>query len=76
MEHPLIGNLDELTPDQLLEKVNELHSKLTIAYRTGNAQLCNQIRMAIESYQNKLREKQQKQYEEAQQNFNDKIKIS
>ena len=76
MEHPLISNLDDLTPDQLLEKVNELHTKLNIAYRSGNAQLCNQIRMAIESYQNKLREKQQKQYEEAQQNFNDKIKIS
>lgn len=76
MEHPLISNLDDLTPDQLLEKVNELHNKLNIAYRTGNSQLCNQIRMAIESYQNKLREKQQKQYEEAQQNFNDKIKIS
>ena len=76
MEHPLISNLDDLTPDQLLEKVNELHTKLSIAYRSGNSQLCNQIRMAIESYQNKLREKQQKQYEEAQQNFNDKIKIS
>lgn len=76
MEHPLISNLDDLTPDQLLEKVNELHTKLGIAYRSGNSQLCNQIRMAIESYQNKLKEKQQKQYEEAQQNFNDKIKIS
>lgn len=76
MEHPLISNLDDLTPDQLLEKVNELHTKLNIAYRSGNSQLCNQIRMAIESYQNKLREKQQKQYKEAQQNFNDKIKIS
>ena len=76
MEHPLISNLDDLTPDQLLEKVNELHTKLNIAYRSSNSQLCNQIRMAIESYQNKLREKQQKQYEEAQQNFNDKIKIS
>lgn len=76
MEHPLIQNLDDLTIDELAAKVNELSGKLNIAYRTGNGHLCDQIRMAIESYQNKLREKQQKQYSEAQQNFNDKIKIS
>ena len=76
MEHPLIGSLEDFTPEQLLEKITELNRKLSIAYRMGNADLCNQIRMAIESYQNKLREKQQKQYDDAQQNFNDKIKIS
>jgi hypothetical protein len=76
MEHPLIGNIDDLTADQLVEKVNELSSKLNIAYRTGNSNLCNQIRMAMESYNTKLREKQQKQYSDSGQNFNDKIKIS
>lgn len=76
MEHPLISNLDELTPDQLHEKITELTNKLGIAYRTGNGHLCNQIRMALESYTTKLKEKQAKAYEEAQQNFNDKIKIS
>jgi hypothetical protein len=76
VEHPLIGNIDDLTTDQLVEKVNELSSKLNIAYRTGNGDLCNQIRMAMESYNTKLREKQQKQYSDSGQNFNDKIKIS
>ena len=76
MEHPLIGNLEELTPEQLTEKITELHQKLTIAMRTGNGHLCNQIRMAIESYTNKLREKQAKAWEESAQNFKDKINIS
>lgn len=57
MEHPLIANLDDLTEEQLLEKVTELNKKLAIAVRTGNAYLCNQLRMAIESYQNKYTEK-------------------
>ena len=57
MEHPLIGNLDSLTPDQLLEKINELNKKLGIAHRTGNGYLCNQLRMAIDSYQTKYQEK-------------------
>ena len=57
MEHPLIANLDSLTADQLSEKISELNKKLGIAYRTGNSHLCNQIRMAIESYQTKYQEK-------------------
>jgi|TARA_R110000868_G_scaffold186090_1_gene428336 hypothetical protein len=57
MEHPLIANLDDLTADQLLEKISELNKKLSIAYRTGNGHLCNQLRMALESYQNKYQER-------------------
>jgi 20S proteasome alpha/beta subunit len=57
MDHPLIGSLDEFTPDQLLEKITELNKKLGIAYSMGNNDLCNQLRMAIESHQNKYQEK-------------------
>jgi hypothetical protein len=57
MEHPLIPSLDDLTLEQLSDKISELNKKLGIAYRTGNAYLCDQIRMAIESYQTKYQEK-------------------
>jgi hypothetical protein len=57
MEHPLIGNLDEFTPDQLLEKISELTRKLNIAHSMSNTYLCNQLRMAIESHQTKYQEK-------------------
>ena len=57
MEHPLIPNLDDLSLEQLSEKISELNIKLSIAYRTGNGYLCDQIRMAIESYQTKYQEK-------------------
>jgi len=60
MEHPLIANLDSLTEQELLDKITELNKKLSIAYRTGNAYLCNQLRMAIESYQNKYQERLRK----------------
>lgn len=76
MEHPLIGDLGGLTTEELHSKITELTNKLQIAYRTGNGHLCEQIRMALESYTNKLREIQQKQYEESQENFKDKINIS
>jgi hypothetical protein len=57
MEHPLVGNLDSLTEQELLDKVNELNRKLGIAYRTGNGHLCNQLRMVIESYQIKYQDR-------------------
>ena len=60
MEHPLIGSLEDLTAEQLLEKVTELNKKLTVAYRMGNAYLIQQLLMAIESYQTKYNEKLRK----------------
>jgi hypothetical protein len=57
MEHPLISKLDDLTLEQLSEKIAELHNKLRVSAQMGNGYLCDQIRMAIESYQNKYQEK-------------------
>lgn len=62
MEHPLVGNLDELSVEQLSSQISDLSRKLGIASRTGNAHLCSQIRMALESYQNKYHEKLQSDY--------------
>jgi hypothetical protein len=60
MDHPLIGNIDDLTTEELSSKVTELNKKLAIAYRLANHDLCNQLRMAIETYQNKYQEKLRK----------------
>jgi hypothetical protein len=57
MEHPLISNIDNLSTDELGAKLAELNKKLSIAWRLGNHHLCNQLRMAIESYQTKYTEK-------------------
>ena len=73
MEHPLIGSLEDFTPEQLLEKITELNRKLGIAYRMGNNDLCNQLRMAVESHQNKYQEKIRRNPDN---NFDDVIDIS
>ena len=77
MEHPLIGPLDELTLEELGNRINELGKKLGIAARTGNGHLCNQLRMAMENYQNMYQQKLQDSYNKAQgdSNFDDKINI-
>jgi hypothetical protein len=73
MEHPLISSLEDLTSEQLLDKITELNRKLGIAYNMGNADLCNQLRMAIESHQVKY---QQKIRSNPNTNFDDVIDIS
>jgi len=77
MEHPLIGPLDEQTLEELGARINELGKKLSIAARSGNGHLCNQIRMAMENYQNMYQTKLQDSYKKAQgdSNFDDKINI-
>lgn len=76
MEHPLISNIDHLTIDELSSKVNELHNKLSIAARSGNGHLCDQIRMALESYQSKYQSKLQDSYKkQSSLNFDNKINI-
>ena len=57
MEHPLLPNIDSLTTEELNTKITELNKKLSIAWRMGNNDLCNQLRMALETYQNKYTEK-------------------
>jgi uncharacterized lipoprotein YmbA len=77
MEHPLIGNLDDQTEEQLSARINELNTKLGIAARTGNGHLCNQLRMAIETYQSKYRQKVQDNMAQHTNgtNFDNKINI-
>ncbi len=77
MEHPLIGNIDELTLDELTSKISDLNNKLNMVMRTGNGHLCNQIRMALETYQNKYQEKLQASYKkgDGDVNFDNKISI-
>lgn len=79
MEHPLIPNIDHLTIDELQAKVTELTKKIGMAHRMGNAHLRAQVSMALETYQNKLREKQQALWDQQRKSgpdYSDKIDIS
>jgi len=79
MEHPLINNIDDLSQEQLQERITELTRKVGIAHRIGNAQLRHQVQMALETYQNKYRERQQAQWrkdDNAGTDFGDRIDIS
>jgi hypothetical protein len=77
MEHPLIGSLETLTEEELSKKIGELSNKLSIAARSGNGHLCNQIRMALESYQNTYQARLQETYRKQIQDtdFGNKIDI-
>lgn len=78
MEHPLVNIDPKTTLDDLQTQINSLTKKLIWAHR-NNANLANQIRMVLESYQSRYRELQQQQTKAAEQDgkdFSDKIDIS
>lgn len=75
MEHPLIGDLTGLSIDELSARISDLNKKLNIAMKIGNAHMCNQLRMAIQSHQVKYQEKLQESYKNNN-NFGNKIDIS
>lgn len=76
MEHPLIGPIDDLTIDELTNKISDLNNKLNIVTRSGNGHLANQLRMALETFQNKYQEKlRASDKRDGGTNFDDKIKI-
>lgn len=74
MEHPLIGDLSNLTVEELNTQITELYKKLNIATQSGNGHLCDQLRMALESYNARYQAKLQESTKGH--NFDDKIKIS
>jgi hypothetical protein len=78
MEHPLINDIGDLTLDQLQNKISELNKKLNIAMRGGNAALIGQIRMVLETFNNKYQAKLQEQQNKGNNgpDFSDKINIS
>ena len=68
MEHPLIGNINSLTLEELSSKISDLNKKLGFAQRTGIAYLCDQLRLALESYNNQYQSKLQDSYKKQSDN--------
>lgn len=68
-----------MSVDDLQNRISDLNKKLAFAMRTGNAQLIAQIRMALETFNNKYQERMREIYEKQNRSgtdFSDKINIS
>jgi len=74
MEHPLVGNFDQYTDDELQEKINEINNKILMAYKMGNQQLIGQLQMALESF--RAHQTQRNQKNQSDGDHKDKIDIS
>lgn len=78
MEHPLITDVNHLTPDELQSKISDLQKKLSWAQRT-NQHVAAQISMALETYTTRYQQILQKTWASSQSpdgDHSDKINIS
>jgi hypothetical protein len=54
MQHPFIGDLSDLSLDDLQTKVNEITKNMMFAQRMGNSSLVWQMQMALDSYKQEV----------------------
>jgi len=73
MEHPFINNLQDLSLEDLQEKIGDLTKKLNFAYRMQNGPMIHQINMALESYKSEYSRKMDNLIKK--QNINSQIKV-
>ena len=57
IEHPLIGQLKDLSLEQLQVKLQEINKRLSFSYKTGNQALIHQLQMVQSSYQEEYNRK-------------------
>jgi hypothetical protein len=62
--HPLIGNLEGLSNDELHKKYNELTAKMNQAYRFGPTSVIPQMQMVLENYRVEMDKRNRKTLED------------
>lgn len=62
--HPLIGNLEELSNEEIQKKYDELMKKYNQAFRFGPTSVLPQMQMILESYQSEMNKRNRKTLED------------
>jgi hypothetical protein len=64
--HPLTQDLSKLTDEELYSKRSELQNRLGFAYRSGNADMVNQLNLIIGDYAMEVETRNRKMLDDAQ----------
>jgi hypothetical protein len=62
--HPLVGDLTQLTTDELHKKFADLNKRISQAYGMGMSDAVQQLQMILESYRYEIALRNQKMMEE------------
>lgn len=68
MNHPLTGNLQDLSDSDLQKKITELGKRLVFAHQTGNAQMIQQLEMLMQDYRDVSQERDRERMKKMQDN--------
>jgi len=70
MFNPLLSDLSKLKNDDIENKITDLMKKYSIAARSGQGAVCNQILVVLEAY----KDEQRRRYEQANKKINNQNK--
>jgi len=76
IEHPLVGDLSNLTIDELSDKINDLNKRMAYFARTGRYDAANQVQLILNSYRAKYNQRQRELFDETSSTIQGKIDIS
>jgi hypothetical protein len=68
--HPLVGNLEELSNEELHKKYNDLMAKFNQAHRHGPTSVIPQMQLILENYKFEMEKRNRKTLEEIEQKNN------
>jgi len=68
LNHPLAGNLRDLSDDDLSKKIGELNKRLMFGYQTGNTAFVTQATSLLNDYQMEQSRRYQEMVKKMQEN--------
>jgi len=63
MNHPLTGNLRDLSDGELLKKITDLQKRMVFAHSSGHGQVLGQIEMMLDDYRGEQQRRDIERYE-------------
>lgn len=76
MFNPLVTGIKELSDDELLNKVNELNTKMRQASQAGMFGAINQMVVVLNEYQEEVNRRHQKSLEEGAEKYDELIDVN
>lgn len=76
MFNPLVTGISDLSDDELLDKINEMNTKMRQASQAGMFGAINQMVVVLDEYQEEMHRRHAKSMEEGKEKYDELIDVN